>query len=313
MADADYVREYFSGQAAGWVTKAYEEPAEYPVGVQRVRLALQSVVERAGRSCELIDLGCGGGELCIDAARIGMSATGLDIAEGMIAEAGKKREQLTPELRERLSFVVGNVLETGLGDETFDAATAIGVVEYLPEDSAFLAETQRLLRPGGTLVISCRNRLFNMASLNAYTQEEIEDGNAARLLSEMLPLQSERLPENVLRNFVASLETALPRLSQAIAADEAMAPGGPPQEKPVGPFAQPRRQHTPEQLADAAGRAGFSDPTFVAAHPHPLPPSIEKQYPHFYNQLARLFEAFERQPQSLLWSSTFIAVFTKPG
>ncbi len=313
MADVDYVREYFSAQAAGWVRKAYEEPAAYPVGVQRVRLALEAVAERQGRSCRLVDLGCGGGELCIDAARIGMRATGIDIAEGMISEANNKREQLDDRLRDRLAFKVGNVLQTGLPSGDFDAAAAIGLVEYLPDDDDFLLEARRLLHPGGSLVVSCRNRLFNMASLNRYTEEEVEGGAATKLLAEIPMLQSDRLPAEVLRRFAAGLEDVLPELEEAIARDEEVRGNGEMPADRVGAFAQQRRQHTPAELAASAEKAGFQATSFWGAHPHPLAPGLEKQNPHFYNRLARLFEVFEHLPQSLLWSSTFVAVLVKTG
>ena len=66
------------------------------------------------------------------------------------------------------------------------------------------------------------------------------------------------------------------------------------------------------ELATSAREAGFRDPGFVGIHPHPFPPAVEPRAPRFYNQLARVFEALEREPLALVWSSAFLGVFTRP-
>ena len=44
--------------------------------------------------------------------------------------------------------------------------TAMGLIEYLPDDDGLFAEAARLLRPGGRFAVSCRNRLYNLQSAN---------------------------------------------------------------------------------------------------------------------------------------------------
>jgi len=178
VTSREYVRRYFSDSARQWLARAYDdvdETAAYPVGAQRTRLALEAVVDRLGAvHGHLVDLGCGGGDLALRAADLGFRATGVDLAEGMIAEAQARRAELGPTVRDRVSFWVADVLETGLPTGSADAVTAIGLVEYLTADEPFLVEAARLLREGGVLIVSCRNRLFNATSGNDYTREEIE-------------------------------------------------------------------------------------------------------------------------------------------
>ena len=98
MTSREYVRRYFSDSARQWLARAYDdvdETAAYPVGAQRTRLALEAVVDRLGTvQGHLIDLGCGGGDLALRAADLGFRATGVDLAEGMIAEAEARRSEL---------------------------------------------------------------------------------------------------------------------------------------------------------------------------------------------------------------------------
>jgi 2-polyprenyl-3-methyl-5-hydroxy-6-metoxy-1,4-benzoquinol methylase len=310
VTDADYTRRYFSEGASRWLATAYggeEVSASYPVGARRVRLALDAVTARVGASGgRLVDLGCGGGDLCVQAAELGFTVTGIDVAEGMIAEAEARRRAVPAGVAGRLTFRVGDALAADLGDGTLDAMTAIGLLEYLDADAPLFQAATRWLRPGGVLVVSCRNRLFNLASLNQYTRGEIEAGAALGLLSELSALPAGVDLLDRLEDLVARLRQALPALEAALAADRAgdVAAAG-------GGFAGRRRQHTPRGLAAAATAAGLRSPAFLGVHPHPFPPALEAAAPRFYNRLAAVFEAFEGSPVSLTWSSAFLGVFSR--
>ena len=69
VADGDGDVTRFARQ---WLRRAYDDghhPRAYPVGIQRLRLTMEVVVERLGsRRGLLVDLGCGGGELGAAAA-----------------------------------------------------------------------------------------------------------------------------------------------------------------------------------------------------------------------------------------------------
>jgi len=308
------VRQYFSEHARQWLARAYGDdryPTSYRVGVHRLRLAIEAVLERVGSlRGHLVDLGCGGGELCMHAAGLGFEVTGVDIAAGMIEEAEARRQTLPEAQRGRLRLRVGDALDNGLPAGSADAVTAIGMIEYLEADAGFFREAARLLRPGGVLVVSCRNRLFNLASFNDYTREEIETGMAAGLLAELRSFGPDGTTRDCLKDFLERLRTALPDLEEALALD-LEAPRPPEEAGAPIPFGQPRRQHTPRGLAASAAACGFSCPAFLGVHPHPFPPALEVLAPRFYNHLAGAFEAFEDAPPSLQWSSAFLGVFTR--
>ncbi len=284
----------------------------YPVGANRVRLAIESLAERlGGAEGRLVDLGCGGGDLCVEVARLGMAATGVDIAEGMIEQATRAAEGLDPDVRGRLQYLLGDGLASGLPEGAFDAVVALGLIEYLPEDGPLMREAHRLLRPGGVLVVSCRNRLFNLASLNEYTAGEVEAGGAGALLEEIAGLGPGGVSPDALEAFAARLADLGPALREAMDQDRRA-----PKAAATGPrpsFGQQRRQHSPGELAGSAAAAGLTDPGFVGVHPHPLPPAAEPLSPRFYNRLARALEPLEREPLALTWSSAFLGIFTRPG
>ncbi len=295
----EYVKEYFDRHAGAWVESAYAHGSRFPIGEERVRLAIEGVADAVPDGGTLVDLGCGGGQLCVHAAALGWSAVGVDVAPGMIEEARRRSEGLD------VRFVVGSFDESGLEDAGAHAVTALGLVEYLPDDDALFAEARRLLPPGGRFAVSCRNRLYNLQSANRYTAREL-DGGAAELLEELERRLGDTRPED-LQALADELAAAAPELAEAARLDAAEPP--PDLHDHTTVFTEERRQHTPDELAASAVRHGFEAVALYALHPHPLPPGVEPVSPRVYNRLALAWQrALERSSPGLASSSAFVAV-----
>jgi len=300
--------EYFDRLGQDWLGKAYPGgslPAAYPLGERRIRAALEALEPGPGR--DLVDLGCGGGQLCAHAAVLGSKVVGVDVAPAMVDAAQSLRETLDEEVAARIELRRGDAEGTGLPDASFDAAAALGLIEYLEADERLLREARRLLRPDGVLAVSCRNRLFNLASLNAYTEAELAGDDAPTLLAELRAALAVVAPDD-LRALARELATAADELEAAAAADE----DEPPAElfDHGKAFSSERRQHTPAQLERAARDAGFEPVSVVGVHPHPLPPALEHLAPRVYNRLALAWEhALGDSPLALASCTTFVSVF----
>jgi 2-polyprenyl-3-methyl-5-hydroxy-6-metoxy-1,4-benzoquinol methylase len=296
----DYVRDYFDRHAHAWVEAAYVGDVRFPVGAERVRLAIEGVAPAMREGSRLIDLGCGGGQLCAHAASLGWRALGVDVAPGMIDEAEASAGDL------EIEWLVAPYDETGLPDGKFDAVTALGLIEYLDDDEALLAEAARLLRSGGRFAVSCRNRLYNLLSANEYTEAE---SDAPRLLAELREhLAATHADE--LHALAESLQEAAGELGAAADADRSV----PPQDlhDHVRAFQRGRRQHTPRELERAAELHGLRSVETLALHPHPLPPALEPLAPRLYNRLALAWQRpLERSPAGLVYSTAFVSVFER--
>lgn len=103
----------------------------------------------------LLDVGCGGGFLLQAAARSGWTTEGLEVSPPAV-------EHLQGQ-----GFNVRCVLleEAGYPDNHFDVVTSCGVMEHVPDVSAFTREIARILRPGGLFYATTPNGAGGSAKL----------------------------------------------------------------------------------------------------------------------------------------------------
>ena len=79
--------------------------------------------------------------------------------------------------------VRGNLVQQGLRDDSYDLVVSMQTIEHLWDQPAFVSECARVLRPGGTLVLSTPNRL-TFPPGNLYHTREL---TAAELVSLIEP------------------------------------------------------------------------------------------------------------------------------
>ena len=116
----------------------------------------------------LLDFGCGDGILSLELARNGYRVLGLDIAESMIELAradGKDTDAV---------FEVGAAEQlASLEAASLDGIVSLNVLAYLTdgEMASFWQGCRHALRPGGMLLVSHSNELFDMFALNGGTAQ----------------------------------------------------------------------------------------------------------------------------------------------
>lgn len=107
----------------------------------------------AGR--RVLDVGCGGGILGEAMARAGAEVTGIDLAAGAIAAARSHAEAQGVHVDYREQGTEDLAAEQ---PGAFDVVTCMEMLEHVPDPAAVVAACARLVRPGGTVVLSTINR-----------------------------------------------------------------------------------------------------------------------------------------------------------
>jgi ubiquinone/menaquinone biosynthesis C-methylase UbiE len=145
------VRHFDQEAATGDWSRLYDvaDGLSYHFHVRRQRV-MELLPSTLGR---VADLGCGPGIMVPAILERGGSFVGIDVSPEMIREANAKY-QAEP----NVSFAVGDIENLDLPDEAFDQVICMGVIEYLEHPQKALAEIGRILRPGGTAVVSVSKR-----------------------------------------------------------------------------------------------------------------------------------------------------------
>ena len=171
---------YFSENAQDWQRKAMGEA--YSTIEDRHNAVLRVMEKLAAGS--LLDLGCGTGQLSITASEMGWEALGVDFAPSMIDTCVENNDAAGASAK----FKCASIFEEGITDRLYDCVSAQGLIEYLSleELDTFFDIVKANLSENGVLALGSRNRLFNLHSLNAFTELEQALGTTDRLLEECL-------------------------------------------------------------------------------------------------------------------------------
>ncbi len=97
-----------------------------------------------------IDIGTGRGQFAVYLAQLGFSVTGIDLSENMIYQAREnaKKSALS------INFKTQDAENLQFNDNTFDVVVSRNLLWTLPDPGKAVKEWRRVLKPGGTIVIS---------------------------------------------------------------------------------------------------------------------------------------------------------------
>jgi 2-polyprenyl-3-methyl-5-hydroxy-6-metoxy-1,4-benzoquinol methylase len=120
-----------------------------PEGLEPSDFALRRrfLLERVSAGARVLDVGCGEGRFTAELASAGALPVGVDVAE----EPLRRAHALHPQLDLRL---IDGDRPWELDDASFDAVWAGEVLEHVLDTAAWLSEARRVLRSGGSLLLS---------------------------------------------------------------------------------------------------------------------------------------------------------------
>ena len=174
--------KYFSKHAKAWFNQAeFKKKGPQSSAQQRNNFVYEYLKKRKIKN--YLDVGCGSGNLVYEASKVVKFAHGIDFAKSMIVLAKKKfkKNNIKFETKDVLSFDT---------KKKYDVISANGFIEYFSEKELkkITKKFHSILKKKGVLIISSRNRLFNLFSLNKFTKLEISENKILDLLNECMQL-----------------------------------------------------------------------------------------------------------------------------
>jgi len=120
-------------------------------------LAVNEIARHISPGGRVLDLGCGTGPVLCELLRQDIDCIGIDYSPDML-EFAKRR--LRSQALDASRVLQGDCRRTPFSDKSFDAVICLGVISYVENYEVVLEEIRRILKPGGLLLVSFRNR-FN--------------------------------------------------------------------------------------------------------------------------------------------------------
>jgi len=122
-----------------------------------IRPRVQKAIELAELShgMNILDIGCGRGEVVFHCAKSGCSATGIDFSQNVLDVAEQALTHADKEVKERATFIRGDVNKVDFVEKSFDRIFMLDLVEHLYDDQLeeLYQTSRKLLKDDGLLVI----------------------------------------------------------------------------------------------------------------------------------------------------------------
>jgi len=219
----------------------------YPGNHVAYRHALNVLHER--KANRLLEVGVGSGLAIPVFSGAGMEFFGFDNNPEMVAKSKMEMQKYgLPD-----DHVVWGDIEDSISlspirnSGQFDGLVAMGVLPHVTHERAALRNMWHLVKPGGTIFVECRNKLFSLVTFNRFTYEFILDD----LLMGVDPAVRDATAEFL----KTRLDTDMPPI----------------------PTGHPAKQHNPLEIDKVFVDAGFVNVSVTPFHYHAATPRLEKQ------------------------------------
>ncbi len=219
----------------------------YPANHFAFRQVLNVLHEQGSR--KMVEIGVGQGRAVPIYTAAGIDLYGIDNNPEMVdASAAVIADMGLPADRISWGDIEDSVSLSAIrAHGPFDALLAMGVLPHVDHEKVALENMRHLVKPGGSVFVECRNKLFSLVTFNRFTYEFIMDDLLAGVSGEVKNVAGEFLKSRV---------------------DVDMPP------KPAGHEAN---YHNPLDIHEVFEAAGFVDVRVRPFHYHAAMPRFEKE------------------------------------
>lgn len=145
--------QFYDDLGDNWYT-AYDHPIALLRAENKVRSpwVAQELNKRWKTPISFLDIGCGAGFLTNDLAKLGHQVTGIDISHKSL-EVAKQHDE-----GKRVNYLHGNAYHLPFNNASFDAVSAMDILEHVENPKNLIQEAARVLKPKGLFFFHTFNR-----------------------------------------------------------------------------------------------------------------------------------------------------------
>ncbi len=112
------------------------------------------IIKNIPEGAAILDLGCGAGPVISRLRKYGYKLIGIDYSHDMLQHANQELESKNSEI----PLIQAECERVPIIDEVFECIVCLGVISYAESIDKTLQEIYRLLKPGGQVIVSYRNK-----------------------------------------------------------------------------------------------------------------------------------------------------------
>lgn len=262
--------------------RLYDTSTDYPANYFRLQLLLNSFATKGLK--RVIEVGVGEGTPLATLGKAGIDVWGFDISNEMV---NKSKEMMKTNGMNPDHIFWGDIQDPttyihAVREGQFDGLVAMGVMPHVENDDMVIENMATLVRPGGSVFIEFRNKLFSLFTFNRYTFDFI--------LNDLIAGVVQEVKDEVAKD----LETRL-RMDM------------PPTRDRVGKFQAPgydailSKFHNPFEVIELFKRHNFKDIELLWYHYHPAMPYLSERMPELFRK-----EAIRLEHEPSNWRGIFL-------
>jgi len=221
------------------------------------------------RPSHILDAGCGDARVLALLIEEGFQCKGFDNSPAMLSKAKEvlADRNISPDV-----VRTGDIYRIPWAENSCDLILCLGVLPVLPDHKAIFGEFVRVLAPGGRIVVSLENQLFDLFSMNQHSV-----GFCHRLFSDI------GVPEVIAEKARSRLIEWFD-LASIVDVPKAMA------DSEIDKSRVNIPKYNPLNVGGRLREEGFQLEAIRFYHYHPLPPRFESEFPELFRDLAESLE-----------------------
>jgi 2-polyprenyl-3-methyl-5-hydroxy-6-metoxy-1,4-benzoquinol methylase len=236
--------------------KLHDASEPYPANYFRLQLLLNSFLTKGIK--RVIEVGVGEGTPLTTLGKAGIDVWGFDLSPNMV-EASRKTMQdngMDPNHIFWGDIQDPNTYVHSLKEGLFDGLMAMGVMPHVENDDLVIENMSTMIRPGGSIFVEFRNKLFSLLTFNRYTYDFI--------LNDLLLQVDDELKQAVENDLKQRLRLDMPPHRETVEGSDA-----------PGYDAILSKFHNPFEVVELFEKHNFEDIRLLWYHYHPTMPYLE--------------------------------------